>query len=252
MVRAVVFVEGRDCCVGYHWSASCDHLVTTTHSQTMAPIDGKRWHRLAFSTTLRCDECGIDYPEPEPQLFNFNRPLGACPECEGFGNIVVDRHGSRCARSAASRFADGAIAPWNAPSYAHELEELLALADDYKLPRRCTIFGTHRGSAATHCRRRAGTKFRRPERILPLARTAQVQNASACVFEPLAIVLPCPACGGARLRPEALAVRVGGKNFADVCRLKIRDAAPFFDELQLARLAAANRAAARCRRAVAA
>jgi excinuclease ABC subunit A len=101
-------------------------------------IDGRSWRRLLFSEALRCDVCGIDYPEPEPQLFDFNRPLGACPECEGFGNIVGT--------------------------------------------------GTNR---------------------------------------------PCPACGGARLRPEALAVYVGGKNFADACRLKIAQTQSFLEHLEV-------------------
>jgi excinuclease ABC subunit A len=52
-------------------------------------IDGRQFRRLPFSAKLRCDKCRIDYPEPEPQLFDFNRPLGACPECEGFGNVVA-------------------------------------------------------------------------------------------------------------------------------------------------------------------
>ena len=60
---------------------------------------------------LRCDECGIDYPEPEPQLFNFNRPLGACPACEGFGNIVATDMVARGARSGqvAPRRGDRAV-----------------------------------------------------------------------------------------------------------------------------------------------
>ena len=71
---AVVFVEQAP-----RFSAS---------QSTSALIDGREWQRMSFSAALRCERCGIDYPEPEPQLFNFNRPLGACPECEGFGNIV--------------------------------------------------------------------------------------------------------------------------------------------------------------------
>ena len=91
-----------------------------------------------FSSELRCETCGIEYPEPEPQLFNFNRPLGACPECEGFGNIVTTDM-DRVVPDPQKSLREGAIAPWNSPSYAHELEELLALANDYKLPRGCAV-----------------------------------------------------------------------------------------------------------------
>ncbi|MGA2253321.1 MAG: excinuclease ABC subunit A, partial [Thermoguttaceae bacterium] len=53
-----------------------------------ATIDGRTWRRLAFSNTLACADCGIEYVPPEPRLFSFNSPLGACPNCEGFGNII--------------------------------------------------------------------------------------------------------------------------------------------------------------------
>lgn len=200
--------------------------------QEILQIDDRKWRRAAFSTALRCDQCGIDYPEPEPQLFNFNRPLGACPECEGFGNIVVT-HMERVIPDPSKTIRDGAIAPWNAPSYSHELDELLALADDYKLPvdvpfaelteeqRRLITEGVKErnfGGLNGFFRWLERRKYKMHLRVF-LSRWRKY--------------VPCPACGGARLRPEALAVRLGDKNFADVCRLKIRDALTFLDELQL-------------------
>ena len=129
---------------------------------------------------------------------------------------------------------EGAIAPWNAPAYAHELKELLALADDYELrvdvpwaeltdaERRIVEegvpereFGGLRGFFAWLERR----KYKMHLRVF-LSRWRSYY--------------PCEACGGARLRPEALAVRVGGKNFAEVGRMEIRDALAFFDALELA------------------
>jgi excinuclease ABC subunit A len=195
-------------------------------------IDGRRWQRLAFSSTLRCDVCGIDYQEPEPQLFNFNRPLGACPECEGFGNIVVTDM-DLVVPDPNKTIREGAIAPWNAPSYAHELDELLALADDYKLPvdvpfsqltedeRRLIVEGVHErnfGGLNGFFRWLERRKYRMHLRVF-LSRWRKY--------------LPCPACGGTRLRPEALAVRVDGKNFADVGAMKIRDGGDFFANLNL-------------------
>lgn len=195
-------------------------------------IDGRNWRRFSFSTALRCDPCDIDYPEPEPQLFNFNRPLGACPECEGFGNVVVTDM-ERVVPDAAKSIRDGAIAPWNAPTYAHELEELLALADDYGLPvdvpfvelndhqRKLIMEGVPErnfGGLNGFFRWLERRKYKMHLRVF-LSRWRKY--------------LPCPACGGARLRPEALAVRVGGRNFADVSRLTITDGLAFFDTLEL-------------------
>ena len=196
-------------------------------------IDGARWRRLAFSIALRCERCGIGYPDPEPQLFNFNRPLGACPECEGFGNIVTTDM-ERVVPDPAKSIRAGAIAPWNSPSYAHELEELLALADDYDLrvdvpfaeltddERRLVVEGVPErnfGGLNGFFRWLERRKYKMHLRVF-LSRWRSY--------------LPCPACGGARLRPEALAVRVGGPSFAEVCRMKIREALAFFDDLQLA------------------
>ena len=82
---------------------------------------------MGFSTQLACEDCGIEYPLPEPRLYSFNSPLGACPECEGFGN-VIDIDMDLVVPDPDKSLRDGAIAPWNTPAYAHELKELLALA----------------------------------------------------------------------------------------------------------------------------
>jgi excinuclease ABC subunit A len=79
---------------------------------------------------LRCEACARDYLEPEPRLFDYNSPWGACPQCEGFGDIV-DIDMDLVVPNPAKSIREGAIAPWNTPAYAHELQELLALADDY-------------------------------------------------------------------------------------------------------------------------
>jgi excinuclease ABC subunit A len=198
--------------------------------QAGVEIDGLTWRRMAFSIGLRCDVCGIDYPDPEPQLFNFNRPLGACPACEGFGNLVVTDM-ARVVPDPSKSLRSGAIAPWNSPSYAHELEELLALADDYGLPvdvpylelseeqRRLVVEGVPErkfGGLNGFFRWLERRKYKMHLRVF-LSRWRSYR--------------PCPACGGARLRPEALAVRVAGRNFADVSCMKIRDALAFIQQL---------------------
>ena len=73
-------------------------------------IDGRAWRRLAFSNTLACADCGIEYVPPEPRLFSFNSPLGACPNCEGFGNIIgVDM--DLVVPDPSKTIREGAIAP---------------------------------------------------------------------------------------------------------------------------------------------
>jgi excinuclease ABC subunit A len=211
---------------------SCVVFVENIATTGQHTIDDRAWQRFAFSSDLRCNTCNIEYPEPEPQLFNFNRPLGACPECEGFGNIVTTDM-DRVIPDPQKSLREGAIAPWNSPSYAHELEELLALADDYHLPveipyaelteeqRQLVIEGIPErnfGGLNGFFRWLERRKYKMHLRVF-LSRWRSYQL--------------CPACNGARLRPEALAVRVAGQSFADVCRMKIRDALRFFDELHL-------------------
>jgi excinuclease ABC subunit A len=128
----------------------------------------------------------------------------------------------------------GAIAPWNAPSYSHELNELLALATDYKIPVDVPF-------AELTDEQRQRIEKGVPERSFGglvgffnwLERRKYKMHLRVFLSR-WRSYLPCPACHGARLRPEALAVQVGGKNFADVCRMSSRDAIKFIDELQLA------------------
>lgn len=194
-------------------------------------IDDRAWQRFLFSSELRCNNCDIEYPEPEPQLFNFNRPLGACAECEGFGNIVVTDM-DRVVPDPRKTLREGAIAPWNSPSYAHELEELLALAKDYKLrvdvpyaelsedERRIIVEGVPEcnfGGLNGFFRWLERRKYKMHLRVF-LSRWRSYQV--------------CPACHGTRLKPEVLAIRVGSRSFADVCRLTIREALYFLNQLQ--------------------
>jgi excinuclease ABC subunit A len=195
-------------------------------------LDGRRWRRLSFTRRLRCEACELDYAEPEPRLFSFNSPLGACSECEGFGNII-DIDMDLVAPDRTKTIRGGAIAPWNTPAYEHELQELLALADDYSIPVDIPFdevddaslqriqegvperdFGGLRGFFAWLERR----KYKMHLRVF-LSRWRSYGL--------------CPECHGARLKPESLAWRVAGRNLADLSRMKIHDARDFFDSVEL-------------------
>jgi excinuclease ABC subunit A len=207
-------------------------LVEDATGSADATIDGRNWQRSRFSRAMRCDPCDIDYPDPEPQLFNFNRPLGACPECEGFGNIVATDM-NRVVPDPGKSIRGGAIAPWNAPTYAHELDELLALAGDYHLPVDVPF------AELTADQRRVIEKgvpernFGGLEGFFKWLERRKYKMHLRVFLSRWRSYSTCPACHGARLRPEALAVQVGGKNFADVCRMKIRDALDYLRELQV-------------------
>jgi excinuclease ABC subunit A len=239
------FMHGRERCVVFAEigqapdearqlgaETSAPHVAGQITGGQLIPLDGRTVRRVGFSNQLTCETCQIEYPTPEPRLFSFNSPLGACPECEGFGN-VIDIDMDLVVPDPGKSLADGAIAPWNTPAYAHELQELLALAGDYGLPvdvpfRQLTAqqrqlilvgvpersFGGLKGFFAWLERR----KYKMHLRVF-LSRWRSYR--------------PCPACDGTRLRPEALATRVGGKNIAEISQMKISAAASFLGGLEV-------------------
>ncbi len=195
-------------------------------------IDGHVWRNLALSTALTCQTCGLEYPQPEPRLFSFNSPLGACQQCEGFGN-VVDIDMDLVVPDLRKTIREGAIAPWNTPAYEHELAELIALAGDYGLP-----LDTPYGELSDEQRRliREGV----PERNFGGLNGFFAWLEKRKYKMHLRVFLsrwrshhPCDACHGARLRPEALAVKLAGRSIAEISQLKIEDAGPFFHSLEL-------------------
>ncbi|MEM0926459.1 MAG: excinuclease ABC subunit UvrA, partial [Planctomycetota bacterium] len=178
-------------------------------------IDGHEWFERRISDQRRCDDCDRDFPNPVPRLFNFNNPLGACEKCEGFGELI-DFDMDLVVPDKSRSLSDGAIAPWNTPSYAHELEELLALADDYGIPIDVPYselktkhlrlindgiperhFGGLKGFFAWLDRK----KYKMHVRIFASRyRTYRT----------------CDACDGQRYNEAALSYRIGGKSSADL------------------------------------
>ncbi|MFO0902797.1 MAG: excinuclease ABC subunit UvrA [Pirellulales bacterium] len=209
-------------------AADGDPLPTSSRLQ----IDGAPWDRLQFHSDYTCAGCGRAYVPPEPRLFSYNSPLGACPRCEGFGNLI-DFDMKRIVPDESKCLRDGAVACWNTPAYAHELQELLALAPDYQLPvdvpyrdltdaqRRIILegvpersFGGLRGFFQWLEKR----KYKMHHRVfLSRWRTSS----------------PCPDCQGRRLRPEALAVRVGGRSIHEWTSLEVGRLRQFLDQLAL-------------------
>jgi excinuclease ABC subunit A len=186
---------------------------------------------LRFSERFECRECGIPYELPQPRLFSFNNPFGACPLCHGFGNII-ELDMSLVVPDASKSITQNAIEPWSKPHYRSQLAELKRagkgrglrldvpwsrLTDD---ERHFVIEGDGGGFE--------GVKgfFRWLER--------KKYKVHVRVFlSRYRGYLTCPECGGARLRREARDVRVGGRTIDVVCGLTVRDADAFFAGLAL-------------------
>ncbi|MEK7386496.1 MAG: excinuclease ABC subunit UvrA, partial [candidate division NC10 bacterium] len=193
---------------------------------------------MLFSERLACAECGISLPEVSPRMFSFNNPYGACQECGGIGSrdeIDPDRVVPTPARS----LKDGALAPWAGRETTYFRQTLQVLARRYrfsldtpweklKKPVREVILhgerdGGFEGVIATLERRYRET-------------TSEDARGE---IQPFLAERPCPACGGARLRPESLGFKIAGRSIADVVRLTIKSAAAFFADLTLSEREAA-------------
>ena len=183
-----------------------------------------------FSERFECRACGIAYEDPQPRLFSFNNPFGACPTCHGFGN-VIELDTSLVVPDPTRSIADDAIEPWSKPHYRANLAELKRAARPRGIrldvpwaeltadERRFVIDGDGayegvRGFFAYLERK----KYKVHVRVF-LSRYRAYQI--------------CPDCGGARLRREARDVQVGGLTIDQVCALTVREARRFFDRVAL-------------------
>ncbi|MFT3726900.1 MAG: excinuclease ABC subunit UvrA [Terricaulis sp.] len=204
---------------------------------------GAQAERLVFSQKFACPVSGFTIPEIEPRLFSFNNPAGACPTCDGLGvqlkfdaDLVVPDHDKT--------LKDGAVAPWAkgpSPLYAQTLE---ALAKHFKakitapwkeLPKelkQAILQGTKDPIKFVYddgVRRYETTK--NFEGVLPNLERRWKETDSAWVREDLERYqseAPCPVCAGKRLKPEALAVKVGMTDIATASNMSIRNARDWF------------------------
>jgi excinuclease ABC subunit A len=207
-------------------------------------VEGKR--DMLFSRHLACPECGVSVPELAPRMFSFNSPYGACPECDGLG-VKKAFTRSRMIKDDNLSLSDGALR-WGDSQWSRMLEGSLYSAYGVdpatplkKLPARFKKIlwegtGTReidfvwKGSRSTY-------EFRkRWEGVLALMERRYRETTSERrrhEMEQLMSIQPCVACAGARLRPESLAVKVGGKSIAEQVRFSVATARRFFDKLSL-------------------
>jgi excinuclease ABC subunit A len=181
-----------------------------------------------FSTKFACPDCGISYPEISPRLFSFNSPYGACPKCQGIGtemeidpeNIILNESLS---------ILEGAIAPVGEPGgrFLHELNSVASKYDlDLNTPwenigekdRNIILYG------ADHW-----------EGVIPYLNRRHLNTESDWIrseIEKYMIFAPCTECGGARLRKEALSIKINSKNIHDVAKMNITQARKFTENIK--------------------
>ncbi len=203
---------------------------------------------LVFSQLFACPDHGSVLPEIEPRVFSFNSPHGACPTCTGLGfrqeldpDLVLDWDKS---------LSDGAVIPWAASTSDYYYELLQSLAAHYrvemktplrKLPKAFTDVLLHGSTESMRVRyhnkwgalRVYDTKFEGVLRQLERRYRETDSEYMREEYEQYMTTLPCPACNGARLKPESLSVRIGGRNIAELTALTVRQTLDVFNALTL-------------------
>jgi excinuclease ABC subunit A len=205
---------------------------------------------ITFSEHLACTHCGLSFEEPAPRNFSFNSPYGACPVCDGLGTqFEVDPE--LVVPDPTKSLAEGAVTPWMGGRSRWFDKILEAVADAYafsldtpwrklrKADQRIVLYGTGTKQVTMRYRNRYGrqrTFVTRYEGVVPWLTRRHKESESDAVrdwAETFMREVPCTACGGARLKPESLAITVGGLNIHELCSLSITAASERIGELEL-------------------
>jgi excinuclease ABC subunit A len=189
-----------------------------------------------FDRRFNCSRCGTAFPELKPALFSPNSPLGACPECEGFGRVseldfdkILPNHNLS--------LRQGLVAPWRTPAYRELYEWMLvcarrrrirlsALYKEMTPEERAWLVEGEAEPLPGHRHRWPGVKgfFRWLEK-------RRYKTHVRIMLARYRRFAPCPACGGSKLKPEALNVRVDGHSLAAIARLPVRDVAKWIEKM---------------------
>jgi excinuclease ABC subunit A len=214
---------------------------------TIDEVDG---HVTTYSEKFACPEHGVSLPELQPRVFSFNSPHGACPRCTGLGaQLEIDP--DLLVPDPTLSIGEGALVPWSVGSTSFYESVIQAIADRYEIDldaswqdlpdeqRDLFLYGTGGERVYVQYRNRMGRKrsymlaFEGIVKSLERRyRETDSQQQRERIEEYMSF-RPCPACKGARLKPEVLAVTVGERNIHEFTQLSVTRALEFLDSLQL-------------------
>jgi excinuclease ABC subunit A len=194
--------------------------------------DAGGFEPILFSEKLACAECGISFPEVSPRMFSFNNPYGACPDCGGLGTreeVDPDRLVPNPARS----IKQGAIAAWAGRENPYVRQTFEALARRYKFSLDTPWSGLKKSVRDVILNGDEDGGFEGVVKILERRYKETTSEEARQQIEVFMAERPCPACAGARLRRESLAIRLGDRSIGDVVRLTVAAAVKYFEGLTL-------------------
>jgi excinuclease ABC subunit A len=219
-------------------------------AEGLVVVDVLEGEPMTFSENFACPEHGVGLPELEPRIFSFNSPHGACPRCTGLGAqqeidpdlLVPDQSLS---------IGEGALVPWSLGNSSFYESVIQAIADRYEIDleapwqdlpeeqQNLFLFGTNGDKVYVQYRNRMGRRrsyMLAFEGIVASLERRYRETDSSQQRERIEEYMsfrPCPVCGGARLKPEVLAVTVGENNIHEFTRMSVQRAIEFVDALEL-------------------
>lgn len=188
---------------------------------------------LSFSNKFECNHCGRTFIEPEPRLFSFNNPYGACTHCQGFGNkieidmelVIPDR---------AKTLKQGAIKPWTTEGYADFQERLEKNAKKNGIPLDVPVMDLTKEQYQKVLK--GGTGFDGIREFFNWLETKTYKMHVRVLLSKYRGYVTCSDCGGSRLRPDANFVKIDGRTIHDVHNMTIAEAFSFFSNLKLSEM----------------
>ena len=192
--------------------------------------DDQPSRQMRFAQRFECKHCNLKYEEPEPRLFSFNNPYGACPRCQGFGN-TIDFDLDLVIPDKLKTLAEGAIEPWTKPKYRPLFTDLKKFAKQAGIPLDvpwADLEEEQRNLVLT-----GEGKFLGVRGFFAYLERKKYKLHVRVFLSRFRGYSLCPDCGGSRLRLEARQVKINGKNICEVCALTVEDALKFFSALEL-------------------
>jgi len=197
----------------------------------VSPLDQLAVRKLRFTERFECANDGTLAPTPTPQLFSFNNPRGACSQCNGFG-AILEYDESLVVPYPTRSLRDGAIDPWTKPRYDNKRRALAEFAKRERIPM------DKPWDQLTSAQRQLllNSRTRGYKGIFPFLRDLEEKRYKQYIrvfLRQYQTAQECPRCHGTKLQPDALNVRVGGLNIAQVAELPVDRLAEWLNELEL-------------------
>jgi excinuclease ABC subunit A len=188
--------------------------------------------RLSFNERFECKNDGTLYQEPEPRLFSFNNPFGACPRCQGFGN-TIDFDLNLVVPDQSKTLDEGAIEPWTKPRYRVLLQDMKKWARGRGIPSNVPWRQLSSEQRRLILEGDPENDFEGVKGFFNYLERKKYKLHVRVFLSRFRGYARCLECGGTRLRPEARAVRVANQTITDICKLTVTEARAFFNTVQL-------------------